>query len=169
MKKIKEFSLYQEKFYRDKLKVTGPYSLFPLVKSLNLVELEVEVVLVFVLDTRNQVIAVETVSVGTINASLVHPANVFKLVMKHNAAGFILCHNHPSGTTEASHDDNMLTARVAKCGKLMGIGLLDHIIVGWEYDESDEPCKVPLINSLYETNSDMVMVREFSINDCRKV
>jgi len=179
MKKIKQFSLFQEKFYRDKLKVTGPDTLFPMIKSLNLVDLDVEVVLVFVLDTRNQVIAIETVSVGTMDSSLVHPREVFKLVMKHAASSFILCHNHPSGNTVASHDDEVLTKRLAKCGVLLGIRLLDHIIVGWEHKFSLDKSlaapmneafvKEPVIHSLYETNKSVVMVSDFNINDCREV
>jgi len=81
------------------------------------------------LDTRHRIQAVETVSVGSLNASLVHPREVFKPAVAWSAAAVIVAHNHPSGCASPSSDDLDLTARLISCGRLLGIELLDHIIV----------------------------------------
>jgi len=85
--------------------------------------------LVVLLDTRNQVIKVSEVSVGSLNTSVVHPREVFKEAISASAASVIFVHNHPSGDTEASEDDIGLTKRLAEAGEIMGIDVLDHIIV----------------------------------------
>lgn len=83
---------------------------------------------VFYLDTRNQTIEQEIISVGTLNASLVHPREVFEPAVKHLAAQIIVAHNHPSGNPEPSADDVALTKRLVEAGKIMGIEVLDHVI-----------------------------------------
>jgi DNA repair protein RadC len=85
--------------------------------------------LVFFLDSRNQQIHREIISVGTINASLVHPREVFEPAIKHLAVQVILAHNHPSGDLEPSEEDLAVNKRLADAGKLLGIEVLDHIIV----------------------------------------
>jgi DNA repair protein RadC len=84
---------------------------------------------VFFLDSRNQEIKREIVSIGTINASLVHPREVFEPAVKYLAVQVILAHNHPSGTLEPSEDDLTVNKRLVEAGKLLGIEVLDHIIV----------------------------------------
>jgi len=84
---------------------------------------------VLYLNARHQLIYKETISVGTLNASLVHPREVFRPAIEHLAAGIIIAHNHPSGDIEASDADLALTKRLTEAGKLMGIELLDHLIV----------------------------------------
>ncbi len=84
---------------------------------------------VLYLDTRNQLIYQETISIGTLNANLVHPREVFKPAIDHLAAGIILAHNHPSGETEASAADLELTKRLKEAGKLLGIEVVDHLII----------------------------------------
>ena len=74
--------------------------------------------------------AVRTVSVGTLNASLVHPREVFRPAVTLQAAALVVAHNHPSGCARPSGDDLELTRRLARCGGLLGIELLDHLIVG---------------------------------------
>lgn len=81
------------------------------------------------LNTRNKIIGVSTISVGTLNASLVHPREVFKEALVHSASSIILVHNHPSDDPEPSDDDLTLTRRLADAGRLMGIEVLDHIII----------------------------------------
>lgn len=81
------------------------------------------------LNARNQLIRKETISVGTLNASLVHPREVFKPAIDHLAASIIIAHNHPSGDKEPSESDLALTRRLAEAGRLMGIELLDHLII----------------------------------------
>jgi DNA repair protein RadC len=84
---------------------------------------------VLYLDARNYLIHKETVSIGTLNASLVHPREVFEPAVKNLAAQIILAHNHPSGDVKPSNEDIKLTKRLAEAGKIMGIEVLDHIII----------------------------------------
>lgn len=84
---------------------------------------------IFFLDTRNQEIKREIISVGTLNASLVHPREVFEPAIKHLASYVIVAHNHPSGNTEPSDEDVALTKRLREAGDLLGIELLDHVVV----------------------------------------
>ncbi|HNW45325.1 MAG TPA: DNA repair protein RadC [Elusimicrobiales bacterium] len=84
---------------------------------------------VFFLDTRNQEIKRDIVSIGTLNYNLVHPREVFEPAVKNLAASIIVAHNHPSGCLEPSDEDLSLTKRLVQAGKLLGIELLDHVIV----------------------------------------
>ena len=82
------------------------------------------------LNARNQVICREDVSVGSLNASLVHPREVFAPAVGSSAASVVLAHNHPSGDVTPSREDIELTRRMVQAGEIMGIEVLDHIIVG---------------------------------------
>ena len=82
------------------------------------------------LDTKNQVLGVETVSVGSLDSSLVHPREVFKGAVKRSAAAIILVHNHPSGDPTPSGDDIRITRQLIQAGRIMGIEVLDHLILG---------------------------------------
>ena len=84
----------------------------------------------FLLNTKNQVISCETISIGNLNSSLVHPRELFKIAIKKSAASLILIHNHPSGDPTPSHEDIQITKRIIEAGKLLGIEVLDHIIIG---------------------------------------
>jgi DNA repair protein RadC len=86
--------------------------------------------LVVVLDTKNRLIKYEFISKGTLNASIVHPRDVFRIAIIHSAAAIILLHNHPSGDPAPSQEDIDLTRRLVEAGKLMGINVLDHLIIG---------------------------------------
>ena len=86
--------------------------------------------LVLLLNTRNQLIKVSEISVGSLDTSIVHPREVFKEAISASAASVILVHNHPSGDPEASEDDIKLTKRLAQAGEIVGIDVLDHIIIG---------------------------------------
>ena len=72
----------------------------------------------------------ELVSLGTLNASLVHPREVYRRAIKAGASALIIGHSHPSGDCEPSEDDVSLTRRLVEAGKIIGIEILDHIIVG---------------------------------------
>lgn len=85
--------------------------------------------IVFVLDSQNRVLKKQDVSVGTTNASLVHPREVFREAIKSNGTGIICLHNHPSGTLEPSKEDLSTTKRLKEAGELLGIAMYDHIIV----------------------------------------
>ncbi|MEW6685685.1 MAG: DNA repair protein RadC [Candidatus Edwardsbacteria bacterium] len=82
------------------------------------------------LDTRNRIIGISTIAIGTLNASLVHPREVFKDAITHHAASVILAHNHPSGDAEPSEDDLKITKKLVESGKILGIEVLDHIVIG---------------------------------------
>lgn len=86
--------------------------------------------MVATLDTRNRVIGINLVSTGSINSSLVHPREVFKLAVLQNAVAVIVCHNHPSGDPSPSREDFELTKRLRSAGHVLGIELLDHIVLG---------------------------------------
>lgn len=82
------------------------------------------------LDTKNRLIREETVSTGSLTASLVHPRETFKSAVRESAAAVIFVHNHPSGDTKPSQEDILLTRRLVQAGDLLGIRVLDHVIVG---------------------------------------
>lgn len=84
------------------------------------------------LDTKNNIICDQTISIGTLNASLVHPREVFHGAIKHLAHALIVIHNHPSGDPAPSEEDLQITKQLQKTGQVMGIPLLDHIILGKE-------------------------------------
>ena len=89
-----------------------------------------EVFLVICLNTKNKVIAVHRCHVGSINASIVHPREVFKSAILNNASSIVVAHNHPSGDPTPSREDISVTRRLVDAGKLLGVEVLDHIIVG---------------------------------------
>ena len=93
-------------------------------------QLDREMLVVLLLDGKNQVLGFNVVSIGSLTAALVHPREVFKPVILANAAAVILLHNHPSGSAEPSAEDRALTERLEHAGELLGIRVLDHIILG---------------------------------------
>lgn len=111
------------------LAVTRPQDLLPLLEE-EFRGCDREHFLAVLLDARHRVLAVETVSVGCLDASLVHPRELFRSAVALGAAAVIAAHNHPSGCARPSGDDVGLTGRLARCGRLLGIELLDHIVVG---------------------------------------
>jgi DNA repair protein RadC len=82
------------------------------------------------LNPRNKIVGISTISIGTLNASLVHPREVFKDAIKHSAASIVLAHNHPSGDPDPSEDDLTITKRLKEAGKILGVEVIDHIIIG---------------------------------------
>lgn len=91
---------------------------------------QVEHFKILILDTKNNVRGVEHISTGSLNSSIVHPRETFKPAIKKSASSIILVHNHPSGESEPSHEDIVLTNRLDECGKILGIKVLDHVIIG---------------------------------------
>ncbi len=85
---------------------------------------------VVLLDTKNKVISVENITKGIVNASLVHPREVFKVAIRKNSTSMILAHNHPSGDPTPSKEDKSITKRLVETGRIVGIQVLDHIIIG---------------------------------------
>lgn len=91
--------------------------------------LEREAFGVILLDTRHRFMGLHIVSVGTLNSSLVHPRETFRVAIVAGAAALLLIHNHPSGSTNPSIEDRTLTTRLQSAGTLLGIECLDHVIV----------------------------------------
>lgn len=85
---------------------------------------------IVMLNTRNQVLAVESVAVGSLNAAIVHPREIFKAAISRSAAAVVLVHNHPSGDPTPSQDDIQITRRLVDAGRLLGIEVLDHVVIG---------------------------------------
>ncbi len=97
-----------------------------------------EHLLVVSLDTKSKPVAVEIVSIGTINSTIAVPREIYKHSITSNAASIVLVHNHPSGDPTPSESDVLLTKRMKRAGEILGIELLDHVILG------DEGCFVSL-------------------------
>ncbi len=85
---------------------------------------------VIILNTKNVVVKILDVSIGSLTSSIVHPRELYKSVLKYNGAALIVAHNHPSGDPEPSPEDIRLTNRLYEAGRILGVELLDHIILG---------------------------------------
>lgn len=92
--------------------------------------LKKECLKLILLNTKNVVISVKDVSVGSLNSSIVHPREIFVEAIKVSSASVIICHNHPSGDPTPSQEDINVTKRVYEAGKIVGIDLIDHVIIG---------------------------------------
>ncbi|WP_419180578.1 JAB domain-containing protein [Bacillus salipaludis] len=88
-----------------------------------------EVLLVLMLNSKNQVVGLHRAHIGSLNASIVHPREVMKCAILNNAASIIVSHQHPSGDPTPSREDIEITKRLAEAGKILGIEVLDHVIV----------------------------------------
>lgn len=98
---------------------------------------------VIMMNTKNMVISVKDVSIGSLNSSIVHPREVFSEAIRRSSASIIICHNHPSGDPTPSKEDISVTERLKECGKILGIDLLDHLIIGnGSYVSLKEKCIV---------------------------
>lgn len=82
------------------------------------------------LNTKNRIIGIRTISIGSLNSSVVHAREVFKAAVAESAQAIVLVHNHPSGIPDPSPEDLMVTERLAEAGKILGIEVLDHVILG---------------------------------------
>jgi len=97
-----------------------------------LADVDREHFVILLLNQKNRVTGVNTVSIGSLSASIVHPREVYKSAILSNAASIICGHNHPSTDCQPSREDRAITTRLAECGKLLGISLIDHVIIGGE-------------------------------------
>lgn len=125
--------LVKEKVWRYELprETTSPEKAYNAIKTITNVQEEAQEVFgILILNTKNKIVAVHEISRGTLSSSMVHPREVFKPAVLHNAAAIICFHNHPSGDLEPSQDDIEITKRLVEASKIMGIEILDHIIVG---------------------------------------
>src|SRR5690625_2115959 len=85
---------------------------------------------VIYLNTKNEIIHRQTIFIGSLNASIVHPREIFREADKRSAASIICAHNHPSGDPTPSQEDIHVTRRLVEAGKIMGIEVLDHLVIG---------------------------------------
>ncbi|HOJ77168.1 MAG TPA: DNA repair protein RadC [Bacillota bacterium] len=109
--------------------IKKPQDVFELLKA-NYQDLDREHFKVVHLNTKNQVIKVETTAIGILSSSPVHPREVFKEAVKSSTASLILSHNHPSGDPTPSREDILLTNRLREAGQILGIEIIDHVIFG---------------------------------------
>lgn len=121
--------LYHRRNNKEGYKITQPRDVADLVME-ELRYLKKEVLMVVYLNTKNIVISKEIVSMGSLNSSIVHPREVFANAVKNSSASVVVIHNHPSGNCEPSQEDINCTKRLVESGKILGIELLDHVIIG---------------------------------------
>lgn len=128
---IKLFQAISERYTKEKITphilLNSPQLVFEYLKE-RIGKEQKEHFTIICLDTRNNLI-VDDVSVGTLNASLVHPREVFKKAILNNSSHVIIAHNHPSGDPTPSENDILTTRRLVESGKILGISIADHIIV----------------------------------------
>ncbi|MGE5683351.1 MAG: RadC family protein [Bacillota bacterium] len=117
----------QSKFF-SKMKITSPKEIGEIFIPLLRDEMK-EHFLVVCLSSSNRIIKYESVSIGNLNSSIVHPREIFKVAIDNNSANIILIHNHPSGNPEPSNEDIAVTKKLVEAGKLMDIQVFDHIII----------------------------------------
>lgn len=111
--------------------ISSPSDAADIIKAVfNLAEEAVEKFGILNLTTKNKVSGAHVISLGSLNTSLVHPREVFKQAILNNAASIILFHNHPSGDPTPSREDMDVTRRLVEAGRLIGIEVLDHVVVG---------------------------------------
>lgn len=113
----------------EKIKIDSPLVLVDLLME-EMRYLKKEYFKIAVLDTKNQIISIDNISIGNLNASIVHPREVFNIAIKKSANSIILIHNHPSGDPTPSREDINITHRLIEVGEIVGIKVLDHIIIG---------------------------------------
>ena len=122
------------KVYEVENRISSPRDVSEYIEQVFKLSIQAEEVMVMlVLDIKNNVIGAFEVSRGSLNTSIVHPREIFKRALLLNAASIILAHNHPSGDTTPSREDINITKRLVEGGKILGIEVLDHIIVGDNY------------------------------------
>jgi DNA repair protein RadC len=109
--------------------IRSPQDVFELLKA-EMMFLPKEHFVTLFLNTKNHIITQETISIGSLNAAIVHPRCVFRSAIKRNSASIVCVHNHPSGDPHPSQEDIELTNRLKEVGEIIGIELLDHCIIG---------------------------------------
>lgn len=118
-------SLYQEEEYF----ITSPEDVARLLMD-EMKHYKREVFKIILLDTKNRVIKIETISIGILDASIVHPREIFYAAIRETASSIIMVHNHPSGNPSPSSQDVSISKNVADAGRIMNIEVMDHIIIG---------------------------------------
>ena len=122
----KRISAYKKE---DNIRISCPNDIADLLME-EMRYLKKEYFKIAILDTKNQIITIENISIGNLNSSIVHPREVFNMAIKRSANSIILVHNHPSGDPTPSSEDINITNRLIEAGNILGIKVLDHIIIG---------------------------------------
>ena len=120
--------LIRENTCDEIIKISKPADAYQLVKD-ELINSDREMLLSVMLTVKNDLIGVETVSIGSVTASTTTPRDVFKSAILANAVSIIICHNHPSGDLTPSNEDIKITKQLIAAGELLGIKVLDHLII----------------------------------------
>lgn len=133
MNKIENINIVSLKMTRDKTlsfnNISSPDIVYDICDEM-LKDCDRENMIVICLDTQNKPTNINIVGVGSINSTIVEPREIFKTAILSNSNSIIIAHNHPSGKVKPSYADIFLTKRLIKCGTLLGIKILDHVIVG---------------------------------------
>lgn len=117
------------KFQFKKKKIDNPQDIIKMLIQ-KMQNLKQENFIILLLDARNNLLKSETVFIGTLNETTVHPREIFQNAIKESAAGIIIAHNHPSGDPTPSLDDIKMTKALAKAGKILDMPVIDHLILG---------------------------------------
>jgi DNA repair protein RadC len=130
--------LMKQDIKKDKVQIRFAYQVYKHMESL--AELQQEHFIALMLNTKNRIIKEDTVCIGTLDTTLVHPREIFRNAIKESASSIILVHNHPSGDPTPSEDDIKITEEIYKAGEILRMPVLDHIIIGrrkyWSWRES---------------------------------
>jgi DNA repair protein RadC len=127
--------------FRGHEPITAPQTVSKLFEAIlnteNSIDQDKEHFWVIGLNNRHSIKYIELVSLGTLSATLVHPREVYRMAIAQGVQSIILVHNHPSGNAEPSDEDYKITRRLQDAGKIIGIEVLDHVIIG--YDKEERP------------------------------
>ncbi len=122
---------------RERAEMKTPENVYHHIKKIfrkqDAIERDKEHFYLLILNSKNKIKCVDLITVGILNASLVHPREVYRRAIKEGASTIILAHNHPSGNSEPSEEDKEITTRLIEAGKIIGIELVDHVIIGDKY------------------------------------
>jgi len=111
-------------------KIRGPFDAYALLKNF-IEDMDRECFIMACLNTKHEPTAIHVISIGSLNATIVHPREVFKAAILSNSSAIILAHNHPSGDPEPSREDREVFEKLKKAGEILRIEVLDYIIVGY--------------------------------------
>ena len=131
---MKEINVYKLSMIKESevpyKAISCPDDIYDILRSLGLDTAAEEYFYLLCTDSKGHIIGIHEVSHGELSSSIVHPREVFKRALLNNASAILVGHNHPSGCTTPSSEDHVVTERLSEAGKLLGINVLDHIIVG---------------------------------------
>lgn len=125
---VELFNRFRRLKVGEEFSITTPKKVAELLSN-EMANMKQEKFRLLLLNTKNKVIRIKDVFVGSLDTAIVHPREVFNEAVKYSASKIVICHNHPSGDPTPSKEDINLTKRIRECGTLMGIELLDHVII----------------------------------------